>query len=135
MFWLLPGGVGLFFWAVASRLKKILENLHSAKEAIGPTQFFATNVPGSIGHYVAWNGSGSPCLLIETSDRGFHAPLKLSALEVQFCIPCDVVLQNGQRETRQLTVVTCTSASNDLRDYFLHLMDTGSSWKATGKRV
>jgi hypothetical protein len=109
---------------MTSRLKAILEAIQPAKEDISQTQFLASNVPGFNGHYVAWNVGGAPCLLIETSNNGFHAPLKLSALEVQFCIPCDVVLANGQREKRRLSVVTCTSADDNVRDYFMHLMDT-----------
>lgn len=92
--------------------------------AIGPSQFAATKIPGFEDHFVGRNSSGEPCLLIKTSDSGFLAPLKLAALEAQFCIPCEVVLPNDDTERYQLSVVTCTSPDRELQAYFLHLMDT-----------
>lgn len=109
---------------MTSRLKEILDTVKPAKNAIGDAQFVATAIPEFSNHFVGWNHTGEPCLLIKTTDNGFLAPLKLSALEVQFCIPCEIVLPTGRTERYQLTVVTCTSADTDLREYFLHLMDT-----------
>jgi hypothetical protein len=107
-----------------SRLEKLLKAIKRAKAIIDDTQFVATAIPEFSNHFVGWNNAGEPCLLIKTSDNGFLAPLKLSALEVHFCIPCEIVLSAARSERYQLTVVTCTSADADLRDYFLHLMDT-----------
>lgn len=109
---------------MTSRLKGLLDTVKPAKTDIGDAQFVATAIPEFCNHFVGWNNSGEPCLLIKTTDDGFLAPMKLSALEVQFCIPCDIVLAADRSERYQLTVVTCTSANADLRDYFLHLMDT-----------
>jgi hypothetical protein len=109
---------------MTSRLKEVLNTVKAPKSAIGDAQFVATTIPGFGNHFIGWNNSGEPCLLLKTTDSGFLAPLRLSALEVQFCIPCEVVLPNDQSERYQLTVATCTSIDPDLRDYFLHLMDT-----------
>ncbi|HEV2594899.1 MAG TPA: PD-(D/E)XK motif protein [Sphingomicrobium sp.] len=106
------------------RLKELLDAVKPAKTAIGDAQFIAIAIPTFSNHFVGWNNASEPCLLIKTTDSGFLAPLKLSALEVQFCVPCEIVLPNDRRERYQLTVVTCTSADGDLRNYFLHLMGT-----------
>jgi len=109
---------------MSSRLKEVLDTLKPAKATIGHAQFVAASIPGYESHFVGWNNASEPCLLIKTLDSSFLAPLKLSALEAQFCIPCEIVLPNDVSERYQLTVVTCTSIDADLRDYFLHLMDT-----------
>ena len=91
---------------------------------IADAQFVAAAIPEFNNHFVGWNNLGEPCILIKTTDSGFLAPLKLSGLEVQFCVPCEIVQLNESLERYQLTAVTCTSVEADLRDYFLHLMDT-----------
>lgn len=107
---------------MTSSLQEALETVSHA--TAGANQFAAAVIPGFENHFVGRNNSGEPCVLIKTSDSGFLAPLKLAALEVQYCIPCEVVLQAGSRERRQFSVVTCTSPDLELRSYFLHLMDT-----------
>lgn len=109
---------------MASRLKTLLETVKPAMVTIADAQFVAAAIPEFSNHFVGWNNLGEPCILIKTTDSGFLAPLKLSGLEVQFCVPCEVVQHNDSSERYQLTVVTCTSVEADLRDYFLHLMDT-----------
>jgi len=108
---------------MTSSLQDALATIQLAT-TIGHGQFAATKIPGFEDHFVGRNSSGEPCLLIKTSDSGFLAPLKLAALEAQFCILCEVVLPNGDTERYQLSVVTCTSPDHELRAYFLHLMDT-----------
>jgi hypothetical protein len=108
---------------MTSPLQETLETINPAT-AIGPNQFAATAIPGFENHFVGRNNAGEPCVLIKTSDSGFLAPLKLAAVEIQFCIPCEVVLPPGSSERRQFSVVTCTSPDAELRSYFLHLMDT-----------
>lgn len=105
------------------RLKQILDSVRPAKNAEGDARFVAATVPEFSNHFVGWNNLGQPCVLLETTDIGFLAPLKLFALEVQFCIPCEVLLPNGNSEGHQLTVASCTTGDPDLRSYFLHLMD------------
>ncbi|MBN9002415.1 MAG: PD-(D/E)XK motif protein [Rhizobiales bacterium] len=108
---------------MTSPLQEILETINLATTA-GPNQFSATAIPDFPNHFVGRNSSGEPCILIKTSDNGFQAPLKLAALEIQFCIPCEVVPLTGSTEHRQFSVLTCTSPDAELRSYFLHLMDT-----------
>jgi hypothetical protein len=106
-----------------SRLRKILDGIARPSRQEGTARFQALPIPGLHAHFIGWNAAGAPAVLVETEDRGVRAPLRLSALDVQFCIPCDVSMPGGEHEQRQLSVITCTSTDEALRDYFLHLMD------------
>ena len=107
-----------------SRLRQILDGIARPIGQEGRARFQALPIPGLSSHFIGWNAAGAPAVLIETEDRGVRAPVRLSALDVQFCIPCDVSMPGGDHEQLQLSVVICTSTDEALRDYFLHLMDT-----------
>ena len=107
-----------------SRLRQILDGIARPLGPEGTARFQALPIPGLRSHFIGWSAAGTPAVLIETEDRGVRAPVRLSALDVQFCIPCDVSMPGGEHEQRQLSVITCTSTDEALRDYFLHLMDT-----------
>jgi Putative PD-(D/E)XK family member, (DUF4420) len=109
---------------VPSGLRALLEDIRREANEEHPGHFVAKPIPGFERHFVAWNHLNFPCVLLETSDAYFRAPLQLTGLEVVYCSPCDVTLSNGVRTNHTLSVITCTSAEQNTQDYFLHLMET-----------
>lgn len=107
-----------------SGLRAILEEIRPETSDSHPAHFIARPIPGYEQHFIAWNQLNAPCILLGTRDSYFRAPLQLAGLEVRYCAPCDVMLADGARDARTLSVVTCTSPDQPTQDYFLHLMET-----------
>lgn len=107
-----------------SGLRAILEEIRPEASDSHPTRFIAKPIPGCQRHFIAWNRLNVPCVLLETTDSYFRAPLQLAGLEVQYCAPCDVTLSSGATSKHTLSVVTCTSPDRNTQDYFLHLVET-----------
>ena len=105
-------------------LRIILEDVRPSGTHAGHNYFIVRPIPDFEKHYVGWDFRAAPCILIETMDAGFRAPLQLAGLEAQYAMPCDISLPEGKSETKTLTVITCTASDVAGQDYFLHLMDT-----------
>jgi hypothetical protein len=91
---------------------------------VAPAGFLALPIPGLERHYLGRGGSGLPAVLISTSDAGFRPPLRLNGLEAQFSQNCALEIRGQSSETRNFTVLQCTSADPALVNYFLHAMES-----------
>jgi hypothetical protein len=105
-------------------LRSILEDIRPDSTHTGAKHYVVKPIPDYERHYVGWNYSAAPCILIETVDAGFRAPLQLAGLEAQYSAPCEISLPDGRSDRKTLTVITCTAPDTAGQDYFLHLMDT-----------
>src|ERR1700722_2567746 len=90
----------------------------------GPAGFLALPIPGLERHYLGRGGSGLPAVLISTSDSGFRPPVRLNGMEAQFSQNCTLEIRGQPSETRNFTVLQCTSSDAALGNYFLHTMDS-----------
>ncbi|HET8984857.1 MAG TPA: PD-(D/E)XK motif protein, partial [Trueperaceae bacterium] len=81
-------------------------------------------IPGAREHYVGRSATGQPCVLLGSSAGRLHAPVRLAAIEVRFCVACRINPLDGDAREEVLTVVTCTSEEAQVQGYFLHVCET-----------
>lgn len=105
-------------------LRVILDSIQPDAFDGGPAYFVAKPAAGSATHFVGWSRQRVPCVLIETADVSFRAPLQLTGLEVQYCLHCNVNLSGDTYSEKVLTVVSCNSTDIEAQNYFLHLMES-----------
>jgi hypothetical protein len=109
-------------------LRAILNGIQPAHANSGPAHFIARPIPATARHFVGWDHLRAPCVLVETLDIDFRAPLQLSGLEVQYCQRCNVNFPDGDCSEKILTVISCSSVQVETQDYFLHLMLYCAFW-------
>ena len=109
--WIMSGG----------RLHELYKELRGQ---LTPAGFCALPIPGLERHYLGRGGSGLPADLVSTNDTGFRPPVRLNGMEAQFSQNCTLEIRGQTGETRNFTVLQCTSANAALGNYFLHAMDS-----------
>lgn len=89
-----------------------------------PGAFIAAAIPGYPAHYLGLSHDGFPCLMIAAAAAsvGAHRPLRLQGLSIQYCVPCRLVVGQGEIELT-LSTMLCTTADMMERRYFLYLAD------------
>ena len=75
-------------------------------------------------HYFGRTSSGSPCLLLNAKDGVPKAPIRLTAIEVIFSIPCNITISDGRKRTENLTAITCTASDRLIQEYFAEVCET-----------
>lgn len=73
-------------------------------------------------HYLGVTDDGAPCVLLHASPKyGVIAPpVRLHGIEVQFNVPCRVILSEAATRDEILTTVLSTSKDSIEREYFLY---------------
>ena len=65
-----------------------------------------------------------PCLLLGSGETTVHAPIRLTALEVRFSVPCLIATGDAAECTEKLTTIVCTSCDEETQRYFAHVAET-----------
>lgn len=105
-----------------SALKRRLDALDAAGLLAEGGQFAVHELAEWPGHYIGRSSDNSPSLLLSSRDHTVKAPLKLAGLEVNYSLPCRLLLSGGRSLDEKLTTVRCTATDASVQDYFLHLM-------------
>ena len=87
-------------------------------------QYYVKPIPGFKAHYFGYTSDGSPCLLLNTKDNSIKAPIRLTAIEVSFAIPCQIALADGNERTETLTAIICKTSDQVVHSYFIHVCET-----------
>ena len=87
-------------------------------------QYHVTPVAHFRHHYFGRTNSGSPCLLLYAKDSVPKAPIRLTAIEVIFSIPCNITISDGRKRTENLTAITCTASDRLIQEYFAEVCET-----------
>lgn len=105
-----------------SELHDALQRAFSRVAALGgPNQFNVSEVGG---HYAGRDNLGQLALLIRAQDASSRAPIRLALVDVRFSMDCRIVTGAGAEHTETLTAVTCASADDQLRSYFIFAAET-----------
>jgi hypothetical protein len=85
----------------------------------------AVPIPSSPTNRLGRDERGNACIIIAVAPGGTagRPDVRLQNLSVRRRAKCEIVRTDGERETLQGLVVTCSAASSDLRSFFLDLFD------------
>jgi hypothetical protein len=82
----------------------------------------AIAIPGTYGHRLAKDASGSPCLLLrQPSSASSTPPIRLQNLRVSYGVACAITHPDGSEEEGTFTIIRCTSAAPSLFPHFLRI--------------
>lgn len=104
---------------IAAGLLDILDR----EPADSSAAFRVLRVPDRPSYLVGKTAGGEPCLLVTTTGTGRKLPLFLASIHASFSVPCHVTEPYGPARTETLTVIRCTSAADEVRAYFVGLLD------------
>jgi hypothetical protein len=108
------------------RLHALFQDLESPpRETGGSLHVNTTRVPGMPAHRLGKDADGSPVLLLQVAaERGQRpADVQLENLSVLHEVSCRIWSTNARVATGQFTVVRCNSSIEDVRHYFIHVME------------
>ena len=100
-------------------LAGILESMprpHSKDDS----SYYVKRIPSTPAHFFGWSSEGLPTLLLAAEGTLIKEPLRLSGLEVQYSIPCDIAVSEGNHSTDTLTTIKCNSTVPAIQRYFVH---------------
>ena len=88
------------------------------------SQYYVKTIPNFESHYFGRTNSNAPCLLLSAKDSSLRAPIRLTAIEVSFAIPCNISLAGSEEKTETLTAIACTASDQVVQRYFIHICET-----------
>ena len=108
------------------------QGLASLLEAIDATscspesgpQYCVIPIPNFEGHYFGRTGMGETCLLLSAEGSSVKAPIRLTAIQVNFAVPCTIAIAGREDRTETLTAITCTASERIVQAYFAHVCET-----------
>lgn len=109
---------------MALGLTALLETVERPQSSDRTLHYHVRTIPGFPSHYIGLTSNGLPCLLLGAAESGVKAPIRLSAIEVSFAVPCRIALEGGEERTEPLTSIACTSSDPTVRRYFIHVCET-----------
>lgn len=95
------------------------------RETDGSLHVNTVRVPGMSAHRLGKDADGSPVLLLQVVREATQRPadVQLENLAVLHDVSCRIWSTNARVVSGQFTVVRCNSSIEDVRQYFLHVME------------
>ena len=107
----------------AGTLARLLDTIESPHLTEVGIQYHVKSVPGFDSHYFGRTSSGNICLLLSTLDSSIRSPIKLSAIEVSFAVPCKVVAPGDKDRIESMTAIVCSGSNQVMQGYFTHVCE------------
>lgn len=110
---------------MATSLRELFQELDKPPREVGGPLHAHTARVGQHGHRIGKDPDGSPLILLMVEpERGARTPdIRLENLQVLHDVTCRVWSTSARTATAQFTVVRCSSPVEDVRQYFLHVME------------
>ena len=88
------------------------------------SRYYVKRISGASAHFFGWSGEGLPVLLLAAEGTLIKEPLRLAGLEVQYSIPCDIMVSETENSTDTLTTIKCNSTIPAIQTYFVRASET-----------
>lgn len=108
------------------RLVHLFDSLLISEAQAPAAGMVAVPIPGFPSHRLGRQPSGAPAVLLKASGGGTDQrpnPVRLEHVTIQHDVRCRLSRLSGHQEEGLFSVVRCSTPDEDLRFYFLTVMD------------
>ena len=109
---------------MAPNLNELVRNIVVPANEESDVRYYVEPVNGFENHFFGRTNAGHPCLLLGTSHNFFRSPVRLSSIQVNYAVPCNIKFGDGAEQVERLTVISCTDVDRVMQGYFTHVCET-----------